>query len=102
MIAVGVIDAVVAILNANVDHSGVQRYGIGCLSNLACHNDAAEVRPVSGFGFHFFCCLFFPVCVLFLYAGYHSECWSNSTDFGSDETASRRRRDAEKWMHSLE
>ncbi len=46
MIAAGVIDAVAAILQANIDHSGVQRNGIGCLGNLARHNDAAEVRPV--------------------------------------------------------
>ena len=45
MIAAGVIDAVVAILQANLDHSGIQDNGIGCLTNLA-HQDAARVWTV--------------------------------------------------------
>ncbi len=46
MIAAGVIEAVVAIVKANLDDDNVQESGITCLANLACHNDAAEVRPV--------------------------------------------------------
>ena len=46
MIAAGVIDAVVAILKANIDHSSVQSNGIVCLANLAFHNEAARVWTV--------------------------------------------------------
>ena len=46
MIAAGVIDAVVTILKANIDHSGIQGNGIGCLANLACHNEAIKVWTV--------------------------------------------------------
>ena len=46
MIAAGVIDAVVAILQANIDHSCIQDNGIGCLANLACHNEATRVWTV--------------------------------------------------------
>ena len=46
MIVAGVIDAVVAILQANLDHTSVQAHGIACLANVACHNDASRVWTV--------------------------------------------------------
>jgi hypothetical protein len=46
LIAAGVIDAVVAILQANIDCSRIQANGIACLAGLACHNEAARVWTV--------------------------------------------------------
>ena len=95
MIAAGVIDAVVAILKANLDYCGIQANGIVCLGNLACHNNAAKVRPVLLWDVTIPVVFYYTFCVFFFsYAGYHRECRRNSTDFGSDETISGRRRDA--------
>ncbi len=46
MIAAGVIDAVVAILKANIDHRVIQANGIASLAGLACDNGAAKVWTV--------------------------------------------------------
>jgi hypothetical protein len=46
MLAAGVIDAVVAILQANLDHHSIQNNGIACLAGLAWHDGAAQVWTV--------------------------------------------------------